>query len=146
MRFSLTNATRLRYFPGMNRELNILNNVDRVGAVVSFACAVHCLALPLCLSVLPLLGLGFLASEGFEVGMIGFALLFATLSLCWGSRVHGRKHLFTFIAVALVLFSAAHEFGHDVGHSILMGLGGLLLVSAHILNRRLCKSCNSCNC
>lgn len=130
----------------MSHDSNILSNVDRMGAAVSFACAAHCLALPLCLSILPLVGLGFLATEGFELGMIAFALLFATLSLCWGSRLHGRKHLFGFLATALVLFAAAHEVGHNAGHAVLMGLGGILLASAHLLNRRLCKACRTCSC
>ena len=64
--------------------------VDGVGATVSFACAVHCVAMPLLLASLPLLGLGFLATRGFEAGMIGIAFMLALVSLTWGLRRHGR--------------------------------------------------------
>ena len=41
--------------------------VDTIGAFLSFSCAIHCVAMPLLVTILPLLGLGFLASERAEL-------------------------------------------------------------------------------
>lgn len=130
----------------MARYSSTLNNVDRIGAAISFACAVHCLALPLCLAALPLLGLSFLASEVFESVMLISAVGFATLSLCWGRRVHGQNRLFLLLALALLSFAAAHAIETDPFHALLMGIGGLVLASAHLLNRKLCRTCTACRC
>ncbi|MGH8115222.1 MAG: MerC domain-containing protein [Rhodanobacteraceae bacterium] len=55
--------------------------VDRVGATASFACAVHCVALPFVLALLPLVGLGFLAGHTFERVFVACAALLASASI-----------------------------------------------------------------
>jgi len=60
--------------------------VDNIGVFVSFACAIHCAALPLLVTLLPLMGLGFLAGEPAEYAMVGAVLLAA------GSAVSGVRH------------------------------------------------------
>ena len=60
--------------------------VDNAGALLSMACAVHCLAMPLVVTMLPLVGLGFLAGEPAEYAMVGAVLLAA------GSAVSGVRH------------------------------------------------------
>ena len=40
--------------------------VDSLGTTVSIACAIQCLVFPLLISVLPLLGLGFLLGDSVE--------------------------------------------------------------------------------
>lgn len=37
--------------------------VDNTGACLSFAYAIHCMAMPLLVAILPLIGLSFLVSE-----------------------------------------------------------------------------------
>lgn len=41
--------------------------LDRIGIIVSCACAVHCAAVPLLIGVLPLLGSSFIADERAEL-------------------------------------------------------------------------------
>ena len=65
-----------KYF---NHEL-----ADTTGACLSVACAVHCLAMPLLVAVLPLIGLGFLANESAELVLILVAIGLAVGSLAWG--------------------------------------------------------------
>src|ERR1700712_3320150 len=48
--------------------------LDNVGMTASILCAVHCAVVPLLITSLPLLGLGFLANPWFEWGMITFAV------------------------------------------------------------------------
>lgn len=66
-----------------NREF-----VDTTGACLSFACAVHCMAMPLLITILPLIGLGFLANERAELILITGAIGLAIGSLVWGVRHH----------------------------------------------------------
>ena len=41
-------------------------NLDKLGMTASLTCAVHCMAMPLVITILPYVGLSFIASEGFE--------------------------------------------------------------------------------
>ncbi|MDE2824930.1 MAG: MerC domain-containing protein, partial [Gemmatimonadota bacterium] len=69
----------------MNHQIN-RGTVDNIGVFVSSACAIHCLALPLVVTFLPIVGLGFLAGEPAEYAIIGAVLLAA------GSVVSGVRH------------------------------------------------------
>lgn len=120
-----------------------LRCLDVVGSTASLCCAVHCIALPLVITLLPVLGLGFLSSEGFEWGMIAVSITLATLALCWGRRVHGNSRTLYAIPVAVLLFIFAQTF-HGDGHWICMALGGTALAAGHLLNRRLCCKCSHC--
>src|ERR1700712_5226092 len=51
------------------------SRLDNVGMTASILCAVHCAIVPIIITSLPLLGLGFLANPWFEWGMISFALM-----------------------------------------------------------------------
>ena len=66
----------------MNRYLNH-TVVDNVGACLSFACAIHCMAAPLLMTVLPLVGLGFILSESAELALVVGAVGMAVGSLTW---------------------------------------------------------------
>ena len=48
--------------------------VDNIGACLSFACGIHCKAMPLLNTVLPLIGLSFLANERAELILISGAI------------------------------------------------------------------------
>ena len=123
---------------------NPLAILDSIGGTISFACAVHCLLLPFIVTLLPLLGLTFLAHSVFEVFMISLSLTLATASFCWGSRVHGEWKTILFVAAAAVLFFFGHE-ASGAYHWTFMGIGGLALASGHYLNHRLCQTCTSCD-
>lgn len=128
--------------------LNLKNNishemVDNVGAVLSCACAIHCVAMPLLLTVLPLLGLGFLASERAELIIFG-AVALAMGSLVWGARHHRRWRAFLILVVAIAFIAIANVATEGIVEVVLHGTGGILLAAAHLLNRHLCKTCPAC--
>lgn len=120
-----------------------VGHLDKVGTWVSLGCAIHCVLVPFFITILPLLGLSFLKEGPFEVGMIIFAVTVATLSLCWGSRIHGTHKTLLFVAAALVFFIFGHEH-HSSAHWYFMATGGLCLVAGHLLNRHLCRTCSDC--
>ena len=125
------------------KSLKALRVLDSIGVCLSFGCAIHCMLVPILFTVLPFLGLGFFIDETFEAVMMGITLVIASCSLCWGTRLHKRYRLFGFVVAAMALFIAAHEVAHGY-HYTLVALGGLSIATAHLLNRKLCRSCTEC--
>lgn len=117
--------------------------VDNIGAFLSFSCAIHCMAMPFLVTILPLLGLGFLASESAELIIIG-AVALALGSVVWGVRHHRRWRAFLILVVAVAFIATAHTAAEGIFEVVLHGTGGILLAAAHLLNRHLCKICPAC--
>lgn len=113
---------------------------DRVGALASFLCAIHCALLPFVLALLPLVGLEFLADHRFERIFVLCACVLAALVLVRGYRRH-RSLLPLRMAVpglALLLMGIAFiDIGAPILHSVLVTCGGLLLAAAHFVNLRM---------
>jgi hypothetical protein len=124
---------------------------DRLGAAASLLCAVHCAALPFLLALLPALGLGFLASHGFERGFIAFASVFAVTMAVLGYRRRRRgARAFALLVPGLVLLWIG-GFAFDLGgaalwHSIFVVAGGTCVALAHLANLRLARTEPSCDC
>lgn len=114
--------------------------VDRFGASASFLCAVHCAMLPLVVAIPPSLGLGFLSEHAFERGFVVFSVAVAIASLWYGFRRHHRLAAFLFMVpgVLLLLLGVVVEADHTgTFHAVLVAIGGLLVMAAHIANLRL---------
>ncbi|MBX7143478.1 MAG: MerC domain-containing protein [Oligoflexia bacterium] len=127
-----------------NESENVSASLDTVGACLSFACAVHCILMPFVLTILPLLGLSALSHHLFDIVMFSITVSLATLSLCWGVRVHKRREILLLVALGVLLFYLGGFHAESVKDAIFVGLGGLCLVAGHLLNRRLCRSCKTC--
>ncbi|KRE87438.1 hypothetical protein ASG75_04745 [Rhodanobacter sp. Soil772] len=116
------------------------HTADRVGAMASFLCAIHCALLPFVLALLPLLGLEFLADHRFERVFVLCACVLASFVLVRGYRRHQRQ-LPLRLAVpglALLLLGVIYIDGSLlILHSVLVTCGGLLLAAAHFANLRL---------
>ena len=125
-----------RYF---NQEL-----ADTTGACLSVACAIHCLAMPLLVAVLPLIGLGFLANESAELVLITGAIGLAIGSLAWGVRHHRSWRALLILIVALVFIVTARTAVEGTFEVVFYSIGAILLASAHLVNRHLCKTCPAC--
>ena len=115
--------------------------VDNTGACLSFACAIHCMAMPLLVTILPLIGLGFLANESAELVLITGAIGLAIGSLAWGIRHHRSWRAFLVLLVALVFIATARTAVEGTFEVVFYSFGAILLASAHLVNRHLCKTC-----
>ena len=127
--------------------LNV-SKLDRAGATASFLCAIHCALMPLVITMLPLLGLSFLASEPVEWALLAASATLGSWSLCLGFRQHRSRRVFMVLGVALALLLAGrlfHEHHFGIWGPVLMVFGGLAMMSAHLLNHRLCHACQRCN-
>lgn len=133
-------------------------SLDKVGAIASFVCAVHCLLTGVALGILSIVGLGFFASPWVDRTFISIAFLVGAAAAWHGYRKHGSTipALMFVVGLAMVLwsrFGVAHDHGgthsgglaHTVG-TVLSVIGGLLLVSFHIVNMRLQHKCRCSAC
>lgn len=121
---------------------------DRVGATASFLCAVHCAALPFVLTVLPAIGLGFLANHAFERWFIAFATALALTMLTRGYLRHRAPHALALLLPSLVLLwlggYVVHAEGSAAWHALLVALGGSGVAAAHLVNLRLGHAHDAC--
>lgn len=119
--------------------------VDNAGVFLSSACAVHCVAVPLLVTFLPLVGLGFLASEPAEFAIVG-AVVLAVGSVVAGVRYHRRYRAFLTLVLAVGVIAAGYTAAEGNFEVILHVTGGVLLATTHLLNRHLCRTCPAADC
>ena len=117
-------------------------DMDRIGMIASTLCAIHCAVVPILLTSLPLIGLGFLANRWFEWGMIVFALVVGIGSLAYSFfNTHRRVTPLILFLVGFIYVVGGHLWLHGWKEAVVVPLGGLSIVTAHFINRRY-----SCNC
>lgn len=118
--------------------------LDYAGTSVSWLCLIHCLTMPLLLTTLSLLGLGFLADESTEFVIIGISICLALLSFVPSFLKHHRKMkpliLFGF-GISLVILSHLVFEENLLGKVVFLIGGAGLISSAHLLNHSYCKNC-----
>lgn len=123
------------------------DKLDKIGTAASLTCAIHCAAMPLVITLLPLLGLTFLADERLEWGLLGLSATLGVSSLCLGYREHRSRRALTILAVGLFLLalgriSEEREWGRWAVLAVVAG--GCTVAASHFLNRRLCHTCRRC--
>ena len=128
--------------------LQITNKLDKLGASSSSLCAVHCALMPIVITFLPLIGLGWLASGWVEWALFTSSAVLGTSSLCLGYRQHGNKVALRTLAIGLSVL-ALGRLG-DMHHwapyyAALLVVGGFTVAGSHYINHRLCHSCHSCH-
>ena len=122
-------------------------DLDKAGATASLTCAVHCALMPLVITLLPLVGLSFLADERMEWALLGVSALLGSCSLCLGYREHRKRQALLLLSLgltALVMGRVLEERHFEAAGVIGVVLGGGTVAAAHFVNRRLCLSCRSC--
>ncbi len=120
----------------LSAENELLPRLDVVGAGASFLCAVHCAAMPLALSTLPLAGLEVLANHRLEQAFVVLAAVFGFFVIGSGYCRHRLAFVAVTYASAVAALVVGAFFLHDaVAHAVSLATGGVLLGTAHALNR-----------
>ncbi|SEA78676.1 MerC domain-containing protein [Pedobacter hartonius] len=114
--------------------------LDHLGMAASIACAIHCAALPLVITALPLLGLEFLANTGVEISMICLSLIVGIYSLRISYPKH-RKVLPVLVLVTGFLLIAAGHFIFESLEALIVPLGGFTIAAAHLINWKYGRRC-----
>jgi uncharacterized membrane protein YfcA len=123
-------------------------NWDNVGIAAATLCAIHCLLLPVMLAFAPTLAH---LLPGSETVHRALAYLLAAVGLVafWaGYKVHRRKLVLLLLVVGIVGVSVgAYADSLLPTHTWEVGItltGSSFLVTAHYLNRTLCRTCRMC--
>ncbi len=133
---------------------SLLNRADRIGSVLSSACAIHCMCMPALIGLLPVIGLSFLGSHKFEQLACVSMVLLAAACVWSGCRVHRRWGLLVLLCAgaAVVLYT---QFGGpleetesrtDWHEAIAMFVGGALIATSHLINLKLRARCHCAHC
>ena len=118
--------------------------IDLVGTCVSLVCAVHCLTVPLLVTVLPLAGVGVLLGGSLEILFIVASVVLATVSLCWGFRRHRQWRVFVVLGAALTMIALGRFLASEPYELVFVVMGATALAAGHLLNRYLCLTCMVC--
>lgn len=130
---------------------------DLVGATVSGLCIIHCIALPICLLLLPALGAYTEALDGHTHNILLVLVVGAAgLSFIPGYRVH--KHAMPaalaiagILALCFAAYLSHHGHGscadhHNSWEPYVAITGSSLLILAHWVNHTKCKKCTEHSC
>ncbi len=126
-----------------------LSGLDTLGVVLSTACLIHCTILPIFLALLPVLGSHFQLDEKWHFLITALVVPTAMIALVNGWTHHRHNAVLWLGAIGLIFVLVAplaHEaFGH-AAEMIICGIGGTVLVSAHLKNRKFNRAVQGCRC
>jgi len=119
----------------------------RWSAFLALACAVHCVAMPFISAALPLIGLQFLESPVFEVGLILAGLSFGAFSVVKGYRQQHRSIAIPliFLAGSLMLLSGVLFFP-EPWEIVMVVSGAIAVAAAQLMNLRLAPHTHNAAC
>lgn len=130
---------------------NGLSGTDLFGITASTICAVHCIATPVAMAVLPSI-----AGEAWESPLAhqlcaGAVTLFCLMAAIQGYKKHADWRPLAPLALGLLLVISSTFFLpeslHELYETPILCAGSFALVIGHISNiRRLSKCCNNNNC
>ncbi|MBB6521251.1 MerC domain-containing protein [Pseudoteredinibacter isoporae] len=124
---------------------------DKLAISLSALCAIHCLAAPVLLVLLPSLAGLALLDEEFHRWLIFAVIPCSILSLGLGCRQHRKLSVLFYGAVGiflmLTLLVLGHEYLGETLERVLSLIASLLIAAAHWQNYRLCQKRESdCHC
>ncbi len=120
----------------MNRQ----RTLDAIAVSLSGLCLVHCLVLPLALTLFPIFGSALVDDALFHAVLYAGVLPTSAIAFALGYRHHHDRSLIIVGGLGLMILGmtavAGHElFGHQ-GERWVTSLGGLVLATAHVINYR----------
>ena len=117
--------------------------LDTAAVLLSGVCMLHCLALPIILTILPVMNVSLLDEKTFHLVMMVFILPVSVIALSIGCRQHKDKLTIILGTIGLLVLTVTAVFGHSLfgltGERLVTSVGGLILASAHIQNYRCCR-------
>ena len=118
------------------------NRIEKVGFYLSVACAVHCIATPILITLLPFLGGGFVENHTWEVWFIGGSLVLAGVLLHNDYRKHNNALPLTLLVGSLLVKLLEMVWLGEKFEFITGTLGASLIAIAYYFNWKYKKTCN----
>ena len=132
----------------MMNQLFTTESGDKAAIGLSFACALHCLMVPLLLALFPSSTLSGLGDERIHLGLLALIIPISVFSLTLGCPVHRNL---TVVAVGvtgicILCFSAllAHDMGGESLETAGTVLGSSIVALSHALNSKSCRAAHAC--
>lgn len=118
--------------------------LDNIGMTASTLCAIHCAAVPVFFTSLPVIGLEFLANPWVEWGMILFALVIG-VSAIGGSylRMHRKLLPVLLLLSGFAIIILGHVFTSGWVEAVVVPIGGITIAYAHFVNYKYAGVCNA---
>ncbi len=120
--------------------------LDRIGVFLSATCLLHCLALPVLLTIAPITQTGLMDEQTFHLVLLWFILPVSLIALGIGCRQH--KDLIIVLlggtGLSLLLFAGlvGHTYLSPPAERVLTVVAGLILAAAHVRNFKICRATN----
>jgi len=115
-------------------------SLDAVGFWASACCSVHCLALPILLSLSAFSHFAFLNQPYVETSMIALSVFIGIGSMVPSYfRYHRKFSALYLLSVGFSLIALSRIVDTEVWEIILTSAGAALVATAHISNHRLCN-------
>ena len=128
---------------------NIQAMSDKTAISLSILCALHCLALPVLVVMLPSLTAWNLASEEAHLWLLVAVIPISVYALTMGCRKHQQFNIMFLGLIGLALLIIAAWLGHDIlgeiGEKTILTIGAAVIALSHLLNQRQCRRV-SCEC
>lgn len=116
---------------------------DKLSISLSLLCAIHCLAVPVMLALLPGIAALQLDNEAFHSWMLWAVIPTSIYALTMGCKQHKRFRLLVVGGTGLALLILAVMLGEDIigeyGEKTLTLIGASLVAAGHFWNFRLCR-------
>lgn len=117
-------------------------------AIVTSVCAVHCLATPFMVGVLPLVGLSFFANPWFEWTMVAIAAVMGSIGFGLSYfRLHYDPRPFIVFVAGLLVLMSAHVFfeAYALVHGAVVIAGAVIIYWAGRMNHARVHACERCH-
>lgn len=126
-----------------NKKKHRRISFDTLGIIASCLCMMHCLAMPIVISVLPVVGARWLEADWTHKLLAFFVVSFGLLAVAPGYLKHRKRSVLLGLVTGLsfVLF-ATFVSGILLGEEWelpLITIGNLIVVATHWHNRQLCQ-------
>jgi hypothetical protein len=131
---------RRRGGDSVRRDVMSTARTDSIGMYAAGACAVHCIATPLIVGILPVIGLPLLDPRT-EWIFLSLSLTLSSFAVFSGCRRHRQWMPVAMFAVGAALLLASRLDLDDEGMAArgVIVAGAALVIGAHLLNIRLCR-------
>lgn len=122
--------------------------LERAATWLSLACAVHCLVVPVAMSVLPLIGAAGIAdlSPAMEHLLTLLVVASATAGGAWGYRRHRDQRVIYATGFGLLAYLVGHSLEGSWPGIALAVSGALVLAASSFLSARLQHACEDARC
>ena len=121
---------------------------DKVAIGLSLACALHCLVVPVIVSLYPSVITAGLQDERIHLALLAFVIPISAFSLTMGCRRHKQFPVLSLGAAGIFVLILSALLGHEVGGESLEVagtlLGSSLVACSHVLNFKLCRASHGC--